>query len=70
MRDELVTLLATSGTTEDRLQVLWEWSWWDPQEREAMRLNARIAQSMERAEFREAVLTTPVCGGAPATSAR
>ena len=45
MRDEQVTLLATSGTTADRLQVIWEWSWWDPQEREAMRLNARIAQS-------------------------
>ena len=46
MRDEQVTLLATSGTTADRLQVIWEWSWWDPQEREAMRLNARIAAAM------------------------
>jgi phenylacetate-CoA ligase len=57
-----VTLLATSGTTADRLQVIWEWSWWDPQEREAMRLNARIAKSMSRPEYREAVLTTPACG--------
>jgi phenylacetate-CoA ligase len=62
MRDERVTLLATSGTTADRLQVIWEWSWWDPQEREAMRLNARIAKSMRDAAFREAVLTTPACG--------
>jgi phenylacetate-CoA ligase len=62
MRDERVTLLATSGTTADRLQVIWEWSWWDPQEREAMRLNARIAASMRDAAFREAVLTTPACG--------
>jgi phenylacetate-CoA ligase len=62
MRDERVTLLATSGTTADRLQVIWEWSWWDPQEREAMRLNARIAAAMARAEWREAVLTTPACG--------
>jgi phenylacetate-CoA ligase len=62
MQDEQVTLLATSGTTADRLQVIWEWSWWDPQEREAMRLNARIAQAMGREEFREAVLTTPACG--------
>jgi phenylacetate-CoA ligase len=62
MRDEQVTLLATSGTTADRLQVIWEWSWWDPQEREAMRLNARIAKSMSRPEYREAVLTTPACG--------
>ncbi|HUQ50615.1 MAG TPA: hypothetical protein VM692_00250 [Gammaproteobacteria bacterium] len=63
MRDERVTLLATSGTTADRLQVIWEWSWWDPQEREAMRLNARIAAAMGRNEWREAVLTTPACGG-------
>ena len=62
MRNELVTLLATSGTTSDRLQVIWEWSWWDPQEREAMRLNARIARAMQRPDYREAVLTTPACG--------
>ena len=62
MRSEAVTLLATSGTTTDRLQVIWEWSWWDPQEREAMRLNALIARSMARADYREAVLTTPACG--------
>ena len=62
MRSEQVTLLATSGTTADRLQVIWEWSWWDPQEREAMRLNALIARSLERADYREAVLTTPACG--------
>lgn len=62
MQDERVTLLATSGTTADRLQVIWEWSWWDPQEREAMRLNGLIARSMQRAGYREAVLTTPACG--------
>ena len=62
MRMEQVTLLATSGTTSDRLQVIWEWSWWDPQEREAMRLNARIARAMDRSDYREAVLTTPACG--------
>jgi phenylacetate-CoA ligase len=62
MRDERVTLLATSGTTADRLQVIWEWSWWDPQEREAMRLNGLIARSLGRGDYREAVLTTPACG--------
>src|SRR5437899_1006948 len=41
-----VEILATSGTTDDRLQVLWEWAWWDPQEREAMRLNSRVRQVM------------------------
>lgn len=63
MRAEQVTLLATSGTTADRLQVIWEWSWWDPQEREAMRLNAHLARAMSRGDYREAVLTTPACGG-------
>ncbi|HXU71338.1 MAG TPA: hypothetical protein VN947_18525 [Polyangia bacterium] len=62
MQKGLVEIIATSGTTENRLQVLWEWSWWDPQEREAMRLNARVDEAM-RDGFREAVLTTPVCGG-------
>src|SRR5947209_5504868 len=63
-----VEIIATSGTTENRLQVLWEWYWWDPQEREAMRLNRRVAELMPAGgagpSFREAVLTTPVCGGA------
>src|SRR6185503_16430428 len=51
-----VEIIATSGTTENRLQVLWEWSWWDPQEREAMRYNTRVAEAMPPgAPFREAV---------------
>ena len=62
MQKGLVEIIATSGTTENRLQVLWEWSWWDPQEREAMRINTRVAAAMKEG-FREAVLTTPVCGG-------
>ncbi len=61
-----VEIIATSGTTENRLQVLWEHAWWDPQEREAMRLNRRVAETMPAGAsgFKEAVLTTPVCGGA------
>src|SRR5262249_11447783 len=60
-----VEIIATSGTTENRLQVLWEWAWWDPQEREGMRLNRRVAEVMPAgAAFREAGLTTPGCGGA------
>ena len=59
-----VEIISTSGTTEDRLQLLWEWTWWDPQERAAMRLNGTIGKAMLAARFSEAVLTTPVCGGA------
>ena len=62
MHAERVTLLATSGTTADRLQVIWDWTWWDPQEREAMRLNPRIKTAMLQKDYREAVLTTPACG--------
>jgi phenylacetate-CoA ligase len=63
MQRGLVEIISTSGTTENRLQVLWEWSWWDPQEREAMRKNVLVDATMQNG-FREAVLTTPVCGGA------
>src|SRR5262249_29633321 len=64
MQQGTVEIIATSGTTDNRLQVLWEWSWWDPQEREAMRLNARVAETMAPGcRFAEAVLTTAVCGG-------
>jgi phenylacetate-CoA ligase len=61
-----VEIVSTSGTTENRLQVLWENAWWDPQEREGMRLNRRVAEVMPAggSSFSEAVLTTPVCGGA------
>ncbi len=62
LADGNVEILATSGTTDSRLQVLWEWSWWDPQERCAMRLNRAVAATLAREGFREAVLTTPVCG--------
>src|SRR5438270_153912 len=63
MQKGTVEIIATSGTTENRLQVLWEWAWWDPQEREAMRLNARVAEAV-KSSFREAALTAPVGGGA------
>ena len=61
---EEVILLATSGTTEDRVQVLWDAGWWDPQERAAMRLHAGIERVLGEPGYREAILTTPVCAGA------
>lgn len=61
---EEVLLLATSGTTEDRVQVLWDAGWWDPQERAAMRLNGTVARALQEPAYREAILTTPVCAGA------
>jgi phenylacetate-coenzyme A ligase PaaK-like adenylate-forming protein len=63
LEDGTIEIIATSGTTEDRLQVIWDQPWWDLQERAAMRLNSRVAEAMANG-YREAVLTTPVCGGA------
>ena len=60
---ERVLLLATSGTTEDRVQVLWDAGWWDAQEREAMRVNRAVARALDAAAYKEAVLSTPVCAG-------
>ena len=57
-------LVETSGSTGERLRILWDEGWWPRQETRAMRTNARVAALMdgERGEYREAVLTTPACG--------
>ncbi len=57
-------IVETSGSTEERLNVLWDRGWWMRQEERAMRTNPIIARAMD-ADYREAILTTPVCG--PAT---
>jgi len=58
-------LVETSGSTEDRLRVLWDRGWWLDQEERAMRTNPRVAKALDGAfgPYREAILTTPVCGG-------
>jgi phenylacetate-CoA ligase len=58
-------LVETSGSTEERLRILWDKGWWLKQEQRAMRTNPIIARAMagDLGPYREAVLTTPVCGG-------
>jgi len=58
-------LVETSGSTEDRLRVLWDRGWWLGQEERAMRTNPLVARALDGAfgPYREAILTTPVCGG-------
>lgn len=58
-------LVETSGSTEDRLRVLWDKGWWLRQEARAMRTNALVARAMDSvgSPYKEAILTTPVCGG-------
>jgi phenylacetate-coenzyme A ligase PaaK-like adenylate-forming protein len=59
-----IELVETSGSTGDRLRILWDEGWWPRQESRAMRTNPIVAAAMDGAqgEYREAVLTTPACG--------
>jgi hypothetical protein len=56
-------LVETSGSTGDRLRVLWDPGWWMRQEARGMRTNPRVAAAMDGAfgPYREAILTTPTC---------
>lgn len=56
-------LVETSGSTEERLRILWDKGWWLTQEERAMRTNALVAKCLDDPDYREAILTTPVCGG-------
>jgi phenylacetate-CoA ligase len=57
-------LVETSGSTGERMRILWDAGWWRRQESRAMRTNAFVAETMDgrRGAYREAVLTTPACG--------
>ncbi len=57
-------LVETSGSTGERLRVLWDEGWWPRQETRAMRTNARVAAALDGGlgPYRESVLTSPECG--------
>lgn len=55
-----VEVVRTSGTSSDRLQVLWDADWWERQELAALRSHPHIAPHLNHA-YREIVLTTPLC---------
>jgi phenylacetate-CoA ligase len=59
-----IDIVETSGSTGDRLRILWDKGWWLRQETRAMRTNPRIAADIDGAHgaYREAILTTPACG--------
>ncbi len=59
-----IELVETSGSTGDRLRVLWDKGWWLRQEARAFRVNPRVAAFMdgEGGAYHEAILTTPACG--------
>lgn len=60
----VLELIETSGSTGERMRILWDAGWWHRQETRAMRTNPAIAAAMdaEKRPFRECVLTTPACG--------
>ena len=60
----LIELEHTSGTTSDRLPVIFGRGWWDAQEERALRLNPVVAKILD--EFphaRRATITSPSCNG-------
>lgn len=67
--DELVAnqqieLEHTSGTSEERLPVIFARGWWNEQEERALRLNRFIARVLdENPQARRATLTAPACNG-------
>jgi phenylacetate-CoA ligase len=64
LAQNLVELEHTSGTSEERLPVIFARGWWEAQERRALRLNAFVAGVLD--EFpdpRRATLTSPACNG-------
>jgi phenylacetate-CoA ligase len=60
----LVELEHTSGTSSERLPVIFARGWWNAQEERALRLNAFVAKILD--EFpnaRRATVTSPACNG-------
>jgi len=60
----LIELEHTSGTSSDRLPVIFGRGWWDAQEQRALRLNAVVAKVLDEfPEARRATITSPSCNG-------
>jgi phenylacetate-coenzyme A ligase PaaK-like adenylate-forming protein len=59
-----IELVETSGSTSERLRILWDKGWWIRQEDRAMRTNPVVARAHagEFGPYQETILTTPVCG--------
>ena len=61
---QIVELEHTSGTSEDRLPVIFGRGWWNEQEERALRLNKLVARVLDKhPNARRATLTSPACNG-------
>ncbi|OGO22300.1 MAG: hypothetical protein A2Z28_01880, partial [Chloroflexi bacterium RBG_16_51_9] len=56
-----VEMVSTSGTTEERVSIVWNQGWWDRSEREASRLHP-VLDRIYSSAHREVILTSPLCG--------
>jgi phenylacetate-CoA ligase len=64
LAERLVELEHTSGTSEDRLPVIFGHGWWNEQEERALRLNGFVARVLdEHPNARRATITSPACNG-------
>jgi phenylacetate-CoA ligase len=64
LEKDLVELEHTSGTSEERLPVLFGRGWWNAQEERALRLNGVVARVLaEQPHARRATLVPPACNG-------
>jgi phenylacetate-CoA ligase len=64
LEKNLVELEHTSGTSEERLPVIFGRGWWNEQEERALRLNNLVARVLdEHPNARRATLVPPACNG-------
>ena len=64
LEKNLVELEHTSGTSEERLPVIFGRGWWNAQEERALRLNGFVARILdEHPNIRRATLVPPACNG-------
>ncbi len=59
LRDGEVEIVTTSGTTDDKVQNVWDQAWWDASERASWSLNAH-ARRVVTGDHREAILVSPL----------
>jgi phenylacetate-CoA ligase len=64
LAQNLIELEHTSGTTSERLPVIFARGWWDAQEERALRLNGFIGKILDEfPQARRATITSPACNG-------
>jgi phenylacetate-CoA ligase len=64
LENKLVELEHTSGTSEERVPVIFGRDWWNEQEERALRLNALVAGVLDKhPNARRATLVPPACNG-------